>query len=156
MRKLISVCISLLIVALVSSCNKEENIDRTPPEIDISTADAFPKPCSELNRGQTFIIKAQLSDNVELGSVGVDIHHNFDHHNHTTEEKSCSLSDKQAPSDKVFKFNKSISIAGLKFHKTAIEVPIPADSDPGEYHLTITVTDKAGWLTPKTLGIKLM
>jgi len=149
-------CIALLAVtAAFSACKKDsEEIDTVYPTIDL-TGTGFPQQCSMIKRGEKFIFKAKLSDNVELGSVSIDVHHNFDHHNHSTEVNDCGLSAvKQAL--KPFLLIKDFPIPiGQKTYEIAREVSVPADVDAGDYHFLIRLTDKTGWQTLKGISIKI-
>ncbi|RZM26660.1 MAG: DUF4625 domain-containing protein [Pedobacter sp.] len=156
-NKIIIAGLSLILLSAISSCKKDkaEPIDTSYPEINVSIQDAFPKQCSVLKRGQSFSFRAFLTDNAELGSVSIDIHHNFDHHSHSTEVSDCSMSPvKQAV--KPFLLIRSFPIAaGLQSFQTNAEISVPADIDPGDYHFLIRVTDKQGWQTIKGLSIKI-
>ena len=80
-------------ICILWSCEKDdETVDNDAPVIDLS-ADAFPVQCSTLKRGETFTFKTKFSDNVELGTYSIDIHHNFDHHSHAPSLKNviCNL-----------------------------------------------------------------
>ncbi|MBC8988125.1 DUF4625 domain-containing protein [Pedobacter sp. N36a] len=147
----------LFLAAALSNCSKDkaEPIDTTYPEINTDSPTAFPKQCGVLKRGEKFSFKALLSDNKELGSVSVDIHHNFDHHTHSTELQECDMAPvKQAV--KPFLLIKNIAIpAGLKSYELNTEIDVPADIDPGDYHFMIRLTDKEGWQTIKGLSIKI-
>jgi len=157
MRKLSLICLVVLLITAGSSCKKDngEPIDTDYPEIDLSAQGAFPKQCSVLKRGTTIAFRASLSDNAELGSVSVDIHHNFDHHTHSTEVSDCTMEPvKQAV--KPFLFIKNYPItAGLKTFQATQNIVIPADIDPGDYHFLIRLTDKEGWQTLKGISIKI-
>ncbi|MET0574047.1 MAG: DUF4625 domain-containing protein [Pedobacter agri] len=144
-----------LSVLLLSNCKKEtEEIDTTYPEI-ISSATSFPQQCSVIKRGETFTFKTQVSDNVELGSMSIDIHHNFDHHSHSTEVNSCNMEAIKTPV-KPFLLIREVSIpAGQRNYEATASVNVPADIDPGDYHFLIRVTDKAGWQTIKGISIKI-
>ena len=151
-----TIFLALSSAALFFGCGKGEvAIDTEYPTIDISASDAFPKQCSVLQRGEKYIFKAYLSDNVQLGAVSVDIHHNFDQHTHSTEVNDCGLDPIKKP-EKPFLLIKSFSIpAGLKVHQTNAEITVPADADPGDYHFLIRLTDKEGLQTIKGLSIKV-
>lgn len=157
MKKLNVLVCCLLLVLVLSNCSKDkaEPIDTTYPEINTNVPQAFPKQCSVLKRGEKFLFKALVSDNAQLGSLSVDIHHNFDHHTHSTELEECEMAPvKQAV--KPFLLIKSIAIpAGLKSYEVSAEIEVPADVDPGDYHFMIRLTDKEGWQTIKGLSIKI-
>ncbi|MBS7563885.1 DUF4625 domain-containing protein [Mucilaginibacter sp. Bleaf8] len=154
-RQLIALC--LIFIVSAGACKKDSNekIDTEYPVIDISTADAFPKQCSVVKRGQKFNFKANLTDNAQLGSVSVDIHHNFDHHTHSTEVSDCGMDPIKTPV-KPFLLIKDFSIpAGQTSYQVNAEINVPADIDPGDYHFLIRLTDKEGWQTIKGLSIKI-
>lgn len=154
-KQLIALC--LLIMICAGACKKDSNetIDTEYPVIDISAADAFPKQCSVVKRGQKFAFKANLTDNAQLGSVSVDIHHNFDHHSHSTEVSDCGMEAVKA-SVKPLLFIKDFPIpAGQTAYQVNAEINVPIDIDPGDYHFLIRLTDKEGWQTIKGLSIKI-
>lgn len=157
MKRISLVLSCLLLMVFMSNCSKEktEPIDTIYPEINVNFSDAFPKQCSEIKRGEKFLFKVSLSDNKELGSLNLDIHHNFDHHTHSTELEACEMSPvKQAV--KPFLLLKNIAIPpGMKTYKASAEIVVPADVDAGDYHFMIRLTDKEGWQTIKGLSIKI-
>jgi len=150
--------IVLTIATLFSACKKDSNkeaIDTEYPEINITSANAFPKQCSTVKRGEKFMFRAQLSDNAQLGSVSVDIHHNFDHHTHSTEVESCGLDPLKTPVKPFLLIQAYPISAGLKAYEVQQEITVPTDIDPGDYHFMIRLTDKEGWQTIKGLSIKI-
>ncbi|NLJ17544.1 DUF4625 domain-containing protein [Globicatella sulfidifaciens] len=151
MRKL---SIILVLTILFIGCKKEE-IDNTPPEID-PNFNSFPIQCSEIKRGETFTFKARFTDDIELGSFGIDIHHNFDHHNHSTEAGECDLGTIKTPANP-FVLLKNYEIpTGLKLYEASVLIDVPDDIDTGDYHFMIKVTDKAGWQTLKGVSVKII
>lgn len=147
----------LSFLVLLAACSKkdQEAIDTIYPEIDVLTASAFPKQCSEVQRGQSFTAKIHVSDNKELGSVSIDIHHNFDHHSHSTEVTACNMEAIKTPA-KPMVLIQTIPIPGGQTNYVAEQViNIPGDADPGDYHFLIRVTDKEGWQTIKGLSFKI-
>jgi hypothetical protein len=146
----------LLLFSVLSACKKDESIDTTYPEISNNTDNAFPVQCSILKRGEKFSFKATFSDNVELGSSSIDIHHNFDHHNHSTEINSCNMEPVKLPVNP-FVLIKTFPIgAGQKTYSINEEILIPLAVDPGDYHFLIRLTDTAGWQTIKGISIKII
>jgi hypothetical protein len=143
-------------VMFFTACSKDEKtVDTEYPVIDLSAADAFPKQCSELKRGETFTFKALLKDNVRLGSFSVDIHHNFDHHSHSTEVSNCMMDPVKVPVNPLL-YIKSIPVPeGASNYNASVQIPIPADIDPGDYHFMILLTDAEGWQTIRGLSIKI-
>ena len=155
MKKQQMLFIFLSMFTALSACKKDnQEIDTEYPTIDVSGT-AFPQQCSIIKKGERFIFKAKLADNVEIGSISIDVHHNFDHHSHSTEVNECSLGAiKQAV--KPFLLIKDFSIpTGHKNYEIAQEISVPADVDAGDYHFLIRLTDKAGWQTLKGLSIKI-
>lgn len=155
-KKLHLLAFVLMLLLGVTGCKKDKaTIDTEYPIIDISATDAFPKQCSTIKRGQKFVFKATLSDNIELGSVSVDIHHNFDHHTHSTEVNDCDMEAVKAPVN-AFLLIKSFDIpARQKSYQIAQEIEVPANIDTDDYHFMIRLTDKEGWQTIKGLSIKI-
>ncbi|MVN91113.1 DUF4625 domain-containing protein [Mucilaginibacter aquatilis] len=152
----LSMCL-LAIIILAGGCSKnnEETKDTEYPVIDLSVADAFPQQCGTVKRGQTFTFRARVTDNAELGSVSVDIHHNFDHHSHSTEVQTCQMGAVKTPVNPLLLI-KSISIpTGLKTYNVVQSIDVPANADAGDYHFLIRLVDKAGWQTIKGISIKV-
>lgn len=116
----------------------------------------FPRQCSELTRGQTFVFRARFSDNVELGSFSLDIHHNFDHHTHSTDGgNDCGPDPVKIPVNPFLLIRGFQIPAGQREYSATAEFQVPADVDPGDYHFMIRLTDKAGWQTISGLSIKI-
>ncbi len=159
MKKHLIYSLNLLLIIL-SGCSKDDDIDKDEvdkehPAIDISGANHFPKQCSSVKRGETFMFRATFTDNKELGTYALDIHHNFDHHNHSTEIEPCNLEPVKKPV-KPFLFIAPYDIpAGLKTYHVEQPIAIPADIDPGDYHFMMRVSDKEGWSTTIGLSIKI-
>jgi hypothetical protein len=148
---------SLVLTMLFSACKKEGGspIDTDYPTIEVTAANSFPKQCGIVKRGEAFTFRALLNDNVALGSVSIDIHHNFDHHTHSTEVESCEMDPKKTPL-KPFLLIKTFTIpTDAKSYQVEQQVEVPADIDPGDYHFMIRLTDKEGWQTIKGLSIKI-
>lgn len=149
---------ALLLCAMVfaSSCSKDDaTVDTEYPVIDNAAASAFPKQCSTVKRGEKFVFRARLTDNVALGSVSIDIHHNFDQHTHSTEVQTCTMDAVKTPV-KPFLLIQSYPIPeGAKIYEVQQEITVPADVDPGDYHFMIRLTDKEGWQNIKGLSIKI-
>jgi hypothetical protein len=157
MKTLKLIALSLLLTVFLTNCSKKEvaGIDTTYPEITIAGEDAFPQQCSIIKKGETFLFKTLLTDNMELGSLSVDIHHNFDKHTHSTEVNSCAMDAIKTPV-KPYLLIQNYSIpSGLKSYPTAFEIKVPNDIDAGDYHFMIRLTDKEGWQTIRGLSVKI-
>lgn len=151
---LIAVLTGLLTLASCSSDNNE--IDTEYPVIDISASNAFPIQCSEITRGQKITFRAKFTDNAALGSYSLDIHHNFDHHTHSTEVNNCVADPIKKPVNPMLYINSVTIPNGEKSYEAVQEITIPPDIDPGDYHFMIRLTDKEGWQTIKGLSIKIL
>ncbi len=150
------ISISLALIFLTTGCKDDkEIIDTEPPEIILTAADAFPVQCSTVSRGQTFTFRALLRDNVRLGSYSLDIHHNFDHHSHSTEVEECAMEQVKTPVNPFLLIRNYPIPEGLREYEAATEITVPADVDPGEYHFLIRLTDKEGWQTLRGISIKI-
>ncbi|WP_127127141.1 DUF4625 domain-containing protein [Pseudoflavitalea rhizosphaerae] len=148
--------LSLVCATTLAGCSKDEkNVDTEYPVIDLSASNSFPKQCSELKRGETFTFTALLTDNAKLGSFSLDIHHNFDHHSHSTEVNSCTMDPVKAPVNPML-YIKSYPIPeDSRRFEADVDIAIPADIDPGDYHFMVLLTDAEGWQTIKGLSIKI-
>ena len=151
MRK---ICLLIAVITVFAGCQKEA-VDSMPPAIDSNYA-FFPVQCGEIKRGESFTFKARFTDDVELGSFGLDIHNNFDHHNHSTEIGECNLAPIKTPLNPYVLLKNYEIPKGLKSYEADITIETPADIDIGDYHFMIKVTDKAGWQTLKGLNIKII
>ncbi|PLX19146.1 MAG: hypothetical protein C0599_11280 [Salinivirgaceae bacterium] len=151
----ILIFIVFLVVSL-SGCKKNDDTDQTPPTIDISAIDAFPKHCDTLYRGETFTFIATFTDNEGLGSYSLDIHNNFDHHSHTTELQECELWPVQTPINPYFLIEGYEIPNAPQTITTHLEITIPIDIDQGDYHFMIRVVDVNGWQDMKGLSIKIL
>jgi len=155
MKNLTLMALAIFYVILLSNCSSDSETDTEYPVIDISSAQAFPKQCSSVDRGKKFTFRARFSDNLALGSFSLDIHHNFDHHSHSTEISNCEF-EAVKTAVKPFLFIKDYSIPeGQTSYEATVEIEVPVDADPGDYHFMIRLTDKEGWQTIKGLSIKL-
>ncbi|MDR2284222.1 MAG: DUF4625 domain-containing protein [Sphingobacterium sp.] len=154
-RHLIYSLTALLII--FGGCSKEDHdeVDKDPPVIDILGSNYFPQQCSEIKRGQTFTFRAKFTDNKELGTYTLDIHHNFDHHNHSTEVEGCNMDAVKQPI-KPFLFVEPYDIPkGSTIYIAEREITIPEDIDLGDYHFMIRLSDQEGWSDIKGLSIKI-
>lgn len=146
----------LAIGSALLSCSKDsETTDMEYPVIAVSSADTFPVQCSTVARGETFEFRATFSDNVALGSFSLDVHHNFDHHTHSTEVEDCDLDPVKTP-ENPFLYIESFDIPDApQTYDARVEITVPAEIDSGDYHFMIRVTDREGWQTMKGLSIKI-
>lgn len=154
MKKFIPVIFVILSVASFFSCGKEEK-DDVYPEIEMDCCGGFPLNCDTIERGTTFTFVARFTDNEELGAFSLDVHHNFDHHTHSTDPLPCEFGPVKDPLNP-FRLIKEYQIpSGLTSHLAEVEISIPADADPGDYHMMVRLTDKTGWQTLKGISFKV-
>ncbi|GGB83296.1 DUF4625 domain-containing protein [Dyadobacter sediminis] len=148
--------VTAAIALFTTACDKDETgIDTEYPVIDANAPGTFPVQCSTVKRGEKFTFKAAFSDNMALGSYSLDIHHNFDHHTHSTEVSDCSTDPVKKPVNP-FLLIKTFDIPESQKAYAAIqEIEVPADIDPGDYHFMIRLTDKEGWQTLRGISIKI-
>jgi hypothetical protein len=140
---------------LLFSCSQDEDHDMEKPVIDMNGALAFPLTCDVVYRGESFTFKALFTDNEELGNYNIEIHNNFDHHSHSTDDVECEPDEKKNPV-KPFIYNKDFSIpSGSVSYEAENNIPVPGDVDTGDYHFMVRLTDKSGWQQLKAVGIKI-
>ncbi len=154
-NRFLSIIILLLMMLLVGACSKDE-IDDEPPVIIMEEPHHFPLPCDTIYVGETFVFRAKFTDNRELGAYSIDIHHNFDHHSHSTDYEECELDPPKTPTDNVFLFIQTYTIPdGQTSYDAEVPIEVPENVDTGDYHLFVALTDKEGWQTIKGFGIKV-
>lgn len=154
MNKLIKILVTGLITALIlPACSDDK--DDILPEIILESGQHFPLNCDTLKIGSSFIFSATFRDNRELGGWSLEIHHNFDHHTHSTETGNCLEHPDKDPVNPFFMIESYTIPDGLSEYEAIREIIIPDDSDPGDYHMMIRLTDKEGWQTLKGLSLKM-
>ncbi len=151
----------IFVLLFLAACDKDHEIDREKPVIDLSIQGAFPLNCDTLYFGELLEMKVLFSDNAELGAYSIDIHHNFDHHSHSTEVTECALDPVKTPVNPFLLIEDYAIPAGMNAYETSLKVSIPTGSneglyDDGDYHFFISLTDKEGWSVQKGLSIKML
>lgn len=160
MRRFYGYLLLALFIGVVSSCSKEA-VDNEKPVISFGFDGAAPGPCDTARLGDTLLVRVRFTDNVELGSFRIDIHHNFDHHSHSTEAVNCRL-DPKKPADNPYVFVGVYEIPpGRQSYEATVKIPLPQQNingwlQPGDYHFFISLTDATGWSSNKGFGIKLL
>lgn len=108
------------------------------------------------NRGDVIPFRYRFADNEELGNYNIEIHNNFDHHTHGTQEKSCGPDKTERNAKNAFYYNQDFSIPrGSKAYDASQEIQIPATVEPGDYHFVIRVTDQTGNQQLRAMAIKI-
>ncbi|WP_031529297.1 DUF4625 domain-containing protein [Dyadobacter crusticola] len=156
MKKIKQLFLAASVALLTGACDKDKPaIDIEYPVIDTAAPGSFPVQCSTVERGKAFTFKATFSDNIALGSYSIDIHHNFDHHTHSTEVSDCETDPVKKPVNP-FLLIKSFDINdNQQRFEASQQIEVPADVDPGDYHFMIRLTDKEGWQTIRGISIKI-
>ena len=129
--------------------------DEELPVINMSGIAAFPQNCVTVYRGESFTFNALFTDNVELGSYSIEMHHNFDHHTHSTSSTECEMEAIKTPVNPLLFIEEYDIPQGKKSYSATIEIDIPADVDTGDYHFMVRLTDKSGWQTFEGISMKI-
>ena len=173
MKKLLTIIASALIMSAITSCDNDDDkdIDTEKPQINASIDGASPANATTFYFGESISVKLLLTDNAELGSFSVNIHNNFDHHSHSTEEEGEEHDHEEGEEHHhhdgedgdAFQFTQDYTIpAGSTQFLIDTKITLPVKSDDGDeyeggdYHFMITVTDKAGFSTFKAFEIKIL
>jgi len=144
----------IILAVAFTSCNTDD-LDDVLPVIDMSAVKAFPTNCATVYRGESFEFHAFFTDNIELGSYSIEMHHNFDHHTHSTDAVQCTMDPVKTPVTP-FRWIENYTIpSGLQRYEAKAELTIPATVDTGMYHFMIRLTDAAGWQTFKGISVRI-
>lgn len=122
------------LTAFMASCSDDDKGDTTPPTINLID----PAEGEELLIGDAsgVHLEMELSDNEMLASYKIDIHSNFDGHNHSRAKETETVA---------FSLQKSWDVSGQKnAHIHHHEIVIPENATPGNYHMMVYCTDAAG------------
>lgn len=154
---------SILMAALIASaCSSDStNTDTEKPVIDANYAAAFPTSCVSIERGSTFVFRARFTDNEALGAYSISIHSNFEHHSHDSEVEECDTDHDHAHDEHPTPVNPWNFIRSYTIDEVTNEyiaehsITVPADIDPGDYHLMIQLSDAQGWSTMQGISIEI-
>lgn len=132
---ILSAIILFVSTSVFTSC--DEDGDTTPPSIHLLA----PSNGSKLQIGKDVHFEAELSDDIMLRSYKIEIHNNFDGHDHG----STYGIESENTGTTAFSFQKSWDLSDQR-NKTIHhhEIIIPEDATPGHYHFMIYCTDAAG------------
>lgn len=148
--------LTLLLCALGACSSPSQEKDMTPPEILPIPEQTSPVNCATYHRGGVISFDYAFTDDVELGSYNLEIHNNFDHHTHSTTAVKCPMDAKKEP-EKPWVYNHDYAIpAGQRQYDAKVDIKIPADIDPGDYHFMIRLTDRAGWQQLHAVAVKIL
>lgn len=141
MKKINLVLSSLLFIAFFAACSSSDGDNQAPAIKLIAPAEG-----AKLQIGKDVHFDMEVADNEKVASYKVDIHNNFDNHQHSRANKE----------EKPFSFNKSwpVNKKQAKIHHH--EIVIPEGVKAGNYHLMVFVTDEAGNESHVTRNIVLV
>ncbi len=127
--------LSAIMCVSFSACDEDE-ADTTKPVITLDE----PEDGDSLRIGESVHFEADFSDDEALGSYLIEIHNNFDGHNHKV-SSSQTRSEETVP----FSLKKSYDLSNLRnTHVHHHDIVIPENATPGAYHLVVYCTDAAG------------
>jgi hypothetical protein len=144
--------LTAFVTLALGSCSKDEKDDEKPV---IDMQQGFPLNCDTIYRGQNFSFRAVFTDNFELGAFSLDIHHNFDHHSHSTDLVECPTEPVKQPMNPMLLIRQFDIPDGIKRFEAEAEIFVPEDVDIGDYHFMVRLTDKTGWQTIRGISIKI-
>ncbi|MBP5703167.1 MAG: DUF4625 domain-containing protein [Paludibacteraceae bacterium] len=125
--------LSAIMCVSFSACDEDE-ADTTKPVITLDE----PEDGDSLRIGESVHFEADFSDDEALGSYLIEIHNNFDGHNHKV---SSTRAEETVP----FSLKKSYDLSNLRnTHVHHHDIVIPENATPGAYHLVVYCTDAAG------------
>lgn len=154
MDKTVLLTAILVITAFGVSCSKEDR-DTELPEIIMTGAHHFPHNCDTIYAGESFTFRARFTDNHELGSYSIDVHHNFDHHSHSTDMADCPMDPLKTPENPFLYIMQFDIPHGLSEYNASQVIEVPGNVDTGDYHLMVRVTDRTGWQAIRGISIKV-
>lgn len=145
---------ALLLLSTLCACGDTDK-DETAPIISADGIVANPIDCQVYNRGDVIPFTYVFTDDRELGKFNIEVHPNFNHHTHSTTSVDCELDDKKEEVH-AWVFNQDYDIpSGLRTYTPRVDIPIPADVDPGDYHFMVRLTDRVGWQQLHAVAIKI-
>lgn len=131
MLKLRNLSLAIVSLALFSCCDKDDDVDTTPPQIqNLRINGQETDPGVTVSSATGMKLSAKFSDDHGLGSAKVNIHDDFDTHNHRI-------------SAVPFSFDTTFVLAGSMWEDT-ISINIPSDVVGGPYHMTVHLLDNSG------------
>lgn len=150
-----SLCLGIVTLAACSGSDDVEK-DLEKPTISGAGIVASPIDCQQYKRGEVLPVNYMFGDNRELGEYTLEVHNNFDHHNHDKHNVACEKDEDKEPV-KPWIYKKEFKIpSGNKTYTARHDISIPNDIDPGDYHFMIYLTDAAGHMQTLPVSIKII
>ncbi|MFM7233033.1 MAG: DUF4625 domain-containing protein [Flavobacteriales bacterium] len=137
MKKLLLLAIAA--VALLAACRKETNVDVVKPTITRVTINNLETSEVEVSAGGVFMVRMDLSDNLELNEVRVAVHSAENAHTHSGTGHAGGefhLNSGEWAKDDVLQTSGTTATLD-------VEINVP-DTIAGQWHLVITAMDKVG------------
>jgi hypothetical protein len=138
-------------VVLFISCTDDDEIDTTSPSIEVSS----PVDYDVFSAGESIYFSCYFSDNKELASYKIEIHSNFDDHDHESTSGLKSDDDDDDDDEFAWSYTETITFDAAQTEvfvdNLEIQIPETITSDgvedataTGEYHFGVYVTDASG------------
>ena len=171
MKKIIFMSFMMALITIFTlsftACSNDDDKDMTPPVISDQGITANPINCQQYHPGDIIPFHYVMIDNQELGNFNIEIHNNFDHHSHSTEAddhdhemSECDDDDEhehEHSDGKAWVYNQDFTIpAGQRQYDARVDIQIPNDINPGDYHFMIRLTDRAGWQQLHAVAIRVL
>lgn len=148
--------LTLLCALCACSSSDDDTKDMTYPVINTSDIVEIPTDCDVFRRGEVIPFSYLFTDDTELGSYNIEIHHNFDHHTHSTSSVECPMEPTKKPVN-AWVYNQDFTIpAGQLTYTAKHDIKIPSDIDTGDYHFMVRLTDRAGWQQLHAVALKII
>ena len=151
MKKIINMSLLMALITILTlsfnACGSDDDKDMTPPVISADGITANPINCQQYHPGDVIPFHYVMLDNQELGNFNIEIHNNFDHHTHSTEADDHDHDHEMGECDDDEEHQRQ--------YDARVDIPIPADAAPGDYHFMIRLTDRAGWQQLHAVAIKI-
>lgn len=128
MKNTLLIGATILIAVSLTSCGEDDGriVDVDAPAIELE----HPTGAERIAAGGDMEVHAEITDNVELASLNISIHDNFDGHAHGRTAAE-------------FDYDQSFDISGTSFEFEE-DITIPTDATAGPYHLILTAIDAEG------------
>ncbi len=135
-------------ILFIVACSNNDDVDTTKPTIELI------KPIDEANfhPGDKLEFVCNFNDDTKLASYKVEIHNNFNGHDHTSPTQlKAGLEEEEHPwsYQNSWNFDDGISTANIKHHE--IQIPLTINQEgveeeiaEGHYHLGVYCLDAAG------------
>ncbi|GAB5556263.1 MAG: hypothetical protein SchgKO_04760 [Schleiferiaceae bacterium] len=120
--------IGLLLLLFLFSCENE--IDTTPPYFTTVTVNSIEGDVTESAPG-TLGIRVYCGDDTRLGQLQIEIHSNFDGHDHGKVQATP------------FYYSQVVNLSGTNQNVNKV-VNIPANAASGPYHMNFRLSDHSG------------